>query len=203
MRLSIMFKSTAVLILSILIGALGIFLTSRHFMHDGFDHTIEKELQIVRNVVDDTYANTKKTLQKEAKMAASSEEMRHAFQSNDPATFDKYAKELLRECEVNFVMIIDEKGTVLARGHSEKKGDNFSEFDIVRVALHGQSLSEAVDLKQSGLSVGAASPILINGKQVGIVLLGNAFRNSIVSCCWCVYGLCWVWGLGLSRPILD
>jgi methyl-accepting chemotaxis protein len=177
MRLSIMFKCTAVLILSILVGALGIFFTSRHFMHDGFNHTIHKELQTVRQVVDDTYANTKKALLQEAKMLAGMIRLGEAFKANDAGAITAFAKTAKSQCEADFVMILDAKGTVLARGHSEKRGDSFAEFDIVRHALVGEPFTEAVDLKQSGLSVGAAAPIHVDGKQVGIILLGKAFKT--------------------------
>ncbi|MBR4742254.1 MAG: cache domain-containing protein, partial [Desulfovibrio sp.] len=177
MRFSIMFKCTAVLILSILIGAMGIFFTSRHFMHDGFDETIRKELQTARLIVDDTYANKKKALLQESKMLAEDAKLASAFQANDQNAIATFAKSAMAECEANFVMIMDNKGVVLARGHSENRGDSFAEFDIVRAALNGQSLAEAVSLRQSGLSVGAAAPVRVDGKQVGVILLGNAFKT--------------------------
>ena len=177
MRQSVMFKCTAVLILSILIGSLGIFFTSRHFMHEGFDHTIHSQLQTVRQVVDDTYANKKKALLQETKMLAASGDLAAAFKANDQKAITDFARNAMRQCEANFVMILDAKGTVVARGHSDNRGDSFAEFDIVRVALSGQALSEAVDLKKSGLSVGAAAPVHVDGKLVGAILLGNAFKT--------------------------
>ena len=143
MRLSIMFKCTAVLILSILIGSLGIFFTSRHFMHEGFDQTIHNQLQTVRLVVDDTYANKKKALLQEAKMLAAERDLTDAFKANDQKAIADFARKAMRECEANFVMILDDKGTVLARGHSENRGDSFAEFDIL-----GRSDAEFSFLKQ-------------------------------------------------------
>ncbi|MCR5814707.1 MAG: cache domain-containing protein [Desulfovibrio sp.] len=177
MRLSIMFKCTAVLIFSILIGSLAIFFTSRHFMHEGFDHTIHSQLQTVRQVVDNTYTNNKIALLQEAKMLAGNEHLRAALLAKDQSAIIDFAKEAKKECESDFVMILDDKGIVLARGHSDNRGDSFAEFDIVRVALNGQALAEAVDLKKSGLSVGAAAPIRDAGKQIGAILLGNRFNT--------------------------
>ena len=177
MRLSIMFKSTAVLIFSILIGSLAIFFISRHFMHDGFDHSIHAQLLTVRQVVDGTYAHAKKALLQEAKMLASEKELTEAIKGNNKQAITDFAKTAMKQCEANFVMILDNQGVVLARGHSPNSGDSFAEFDIVRVALSGQALAEAVDLKKSGLSVGAAAPIRSDGKQIGVILLGNAFHT--------------------------
>ena len=177
MRLSIMFKCTAVLILSILIGSLAIFFTSRHFMHEGFDHTIHTQLQTVRQVVDDTYANKKKALLQEVKMLATEAKLIQAFQANDQNALSALAKTAMNECEANFAMIMDNQGTVLARGHSDNRGDSFAEFDIVRVALNGQALAEAVELKKSGLSLGAVSPVRADGKQIGVILVGNRFNT--------------------------
>ena len=177
MRLSIMFKSTAVLIFSILIGSLAIFFISRHFMHDGFDHSIHAQLLTVRQVVDGTYAHAKKALLQEAKMLASEKELTEAIKGNNKQAISDFAKTAMKQCEANFVMILDSQGIALARGHSPNSGDSFAEFDIVRVALSGQALAEAVDLKKSGLSVGAAAPIRSDGKQIGVILLGNAFHT--------------------------
>ena len=177
MRLSLMFKCTAVLILSILIGSLAIFFTSRHFMHEGFDHTIHTQLQTVRQVVDDTYANKKRALLQEVKMLATEATLIQALQANDQNALSALAKTAMNECEANFAMIMDNQGTVLARGHAENRGDSFAEFDIVRVALNGQALAEAVELKKSGLSLGAVSPVRADGKQIGVILVGNRFNT--------------------------
>ncbi len=177
MRLSIMFKCTAVLICSILIGALAIFFTSRNFMHDGFNHTIHSELQTVRRVVDDTYANTKKALLQEAKMLVTFRALIDPLKAKDINAVTAFAKKAMLQCEADFVMILDAKGSVVARGHDNAIGDNFSEYDIVRHALGGQPFTEAVDLKKSGLSVGACAPIRDDGNLLGALLVGRAFKS--------------------------
>ncbi|MBQ7607825.1 MAG: cache domain-containing protein [Desulfovibrionaceae bacterium] len=177
MRFSIMFKSTAVLIFCILVGALVIFLTSQYFVSNGFDRSFHQELQTMRHIVDDTYANQKKMLSHQAKMLSHMVTLAQAYRSGEASAFKRFAEQKLRECQVDFLILFDNKGTVLARGHSHDKGDSFANVDIVRVALGGSAFSEALNLKKGGLSVGAAAPVFVDGSQVGVVLLGNLFST--------------------------
>lgn len=177
MRFSIMFKSTAFLVICVLIGAMTIFLTSREFVQDGFDRSFHKELLTIRKIVDDTYANQKKMLLREAEILSNMVTLKEAFKSADPAALKRFAEKHRQGCGVNFLMILDKKGTVVARGHSSKSGDSYADMDIVKNGLAGRAFSEAVPMKAGGLSVAATAPVFIDGQQVGAILLGNTFSS--------------------------
>ena len=164
------------LILGVLTAAMGIFMASHHFMSNGFEKSFRKEIATMRSVVDDMLDNTKNRLFQEVCLLSDSRELEKAFAAKDSATLMLFARNAMERCKASFATIVDAEGNVLARGHSDKSGDNIAESTIMKSALSGKGVVDIVKLRNNGLSVGAASPIFINGKLVGAILFGEALR---------------------------
>ena len=181
MQYSIVARNMVMLILGILIAALTIFFASNYFMHEGFERHIKKDMETMRNVVDDDLANLKDRLFQEVLMLAQANELINAFRSKDHLLLASVAKSAKERFRASFATIVDAQGTVLARGYWDKRGDNIANSQVVLDALKGNANVDVVKLKNNGLSVGAAAPVYIDGQLVGAILFGEAFRtNSFV-----------------------
>ncbi|MBO4300592.1 MAG: diguanylate cyclase [Desulfovibrio sp.] len=177
MRITRFMRSMCWLVLGVLVAALGIFLTSQHFMADGFEQSFRKEIDTFRNVVDDIFANTKTRLSQEANLLSDSRKLEKAFLSNDRNVMSQFAKKAMERCKATFATIIDVKGTVLARGHIDKHGDTIPMTSVIRDALDGKDVVDIVNPGKGNLGVCAASPIVIEGNIVGAILFGELFAH--------------------------
>ncbi len=170
-------KKMGGLIVAILLAALAIFFSSNHFMHAGFEKHIQRDLETMRQVVDDDLANLKARRLQEAVMLTQSVELDRAFRANDPLLLSAFAKHANETLKASFATITDARGTVLARGYWEKRGDNISESSVMQQALKGTATVDVVKLRNNGLSVAAAAPVYIDGRLVGVLMFGDAFRT--------------------------
>ncbi|MBQ9407726.1 MAG: diguanylate cyclase [Desulfovibrio sp.] len=175
MRISRFQRSMTLLILGVLIASLSIFLISHHFMSQGFDRSFRRELAIFRHVVDDIVGHAKTRLFQEANLLSDSHELEQAFLSADHTILTQFAHKAMAQCKANFATIVDARGVVLARGHSERHGDVIPMSSVMRDALAGKS---AVDIVRPstgdiGLSLAAAAPIRQNGTLAGALLFGE------------------------------
>ncbi|MBR3664068.1 MAG: cache domain-containing protein [Desulfovibrio sp.] len=177
MRFSMTSKSILILAGSVIIGAMGIFLTSRHYVHDGFEASLEAQLQNLHKVVDDKYADILDRFKSFAPLLAVSEEAEKAFLSGDFRTLRTFAQHAKEETDAGFVTLTDAKGIVIARASSDKKGDSIATNALVSVAMRGQVKADLVQMKNNGLSIGCATPVVQDGKILGTILFGEGFRT--------------------------
>ena len=179
MRISRFIRDMACLILGVLAAAMGIFMVCQHFMTNGFEESFKKEMATMHKVVEDILHHTKTRLYQEAILLSDSRELEAAFQKKDHSTMAKFAKNAMDNCKASFATIVDAQGTVLARGHSDKYGDNIANSTVMKSALNGNGKADLVLFKNNGLSVGAAAPITINGELVGAIMFGEAFKENV------------------------
>ena len=177
MRLSMTTKSILILAGSVIIGAMGIFLTSRYYLYKGFEDSLEVQLQNLHQVVDDKYATILDRFKLFGPILAESETAEKAFLSGDFNKLKEFAQHAKNETNAGFVTLTDEKGTVIARASGDKKGDSIANNALVSVAMRGQVKSDLVHMQNNGLSIGCAAPVLQNGKVIGTILFGEGFRS--------------------------
>ncbi|MDR1241237.1 MAG: methyl-accepting chemotaxis protein [Deltaproteobacteria bacterium] len=92
--------------------------------------------------------------------------------SGDFAALAQWSKAAMRENSADLCTITDDKGTVLARGHSDEKGDSLANQAMVRAALQGKSISGIVVSTVIPLSIRACVPIRRDAAIVGTLSLG-------------------------------
>ncbi|MCR5562733.1 MAG: diguanylate cyclase [Desulfovibrio sp.] len=185
MKVQLRFSSLAVnmslLILSVLIASLAIFFASNHFMHVGFANHFQKDLETLRQVVDDELGTLKEKRFQNAVLLAQSIDLERAFHATDHNSLVRFAKSAQDRFKASFVTITDRKGTVLARSNSDRRGDNIAESSVMEQALNGKPNVDVLKLKNNGLSVAAAAPIVFDNGPIGALMVGEAFRtNSFV-----------------------
>ncbi|MBO4300713.1 MAG: diguanylate cyclase [Desulfovibrio sp.] len=176
-RISTLARSMSWLVAGIILASLAIFFSSNYFMHEGFEARVRGELETMRNVVDDYLSNIRLRLAHEASLLAESEKLRQALAGRDYTALKSFAQKAMFGANASFATIVDEHGIVLARGHSDVKGDDISESSVMKKALVGESVVDLVRLKNNGLSAAAAVPVFVSGYQVGVLLFGEAFRT--------------------------
>ena len=177
-RIPYLLKHMAGLVVCVVIASLSLFLVSDHFMREGFEGRIAKELDTARHIVDEYVALARKRLAHEAFLLADSETLKKALVERDYAALRGFAQRAMHNADAGFTTITDEHGFVLARGRGEDKGDNISDSEIMKKAVAGNASVDIVRLQNNGLSIAAAVPVFVDKIQVGILLFGDAFRTN-------------------------
>jgi hypothetical protein len=95
-----------------------------------------------------------------------------------------FAEQFLLAKKENTLIIVSDRGQVLARGEDiERAGDSLSDDPLIKRALLGDSVSSIVSrdgVLAPELSVRAATPIKSDGKVIGAVLAGSLIDNTFV-----------------------
>ena len=85
------------------------------------------------------------------------------------------ASHLARVGSVDFMSITDETGTVVARTHSGKTGDNVSAMPSIKGALEGKQFTTIEPGTTVRMSLCSGSPIFYGGKLIGALSTGFRF----------------------------
>ena len=103
---------------------------------------------------------------------ASRPDLADAIAKGNDARTAAIAKDTMKSFGVDFVTIADSSGTVIARGHSEKRGDSLTGQKNVARALEGKTshgIEEGTVIK---FSIRAGAPVVRDGKVIGTVSAG-------------------------------
>ncbi|MCL1908987.1 MAG: methyl-accepting chemotaxis protein [Holophagaceae bacterium] len=100
-------------------------------------------------------------------------EVVQAVQRRDVATLKSVCKQIMDAFSVSVISITDERGTVIARGHSDVTGDRL-ETETVRNALAGRRSRGVEPGNVVSYSLRAAVPIFVNGRNIGAISAGNS-----------------------------
>jgi methyl-accepting chemotaxis protein len=95
------------------------------------------------------------------------------IQREDNAALVRIAKLAIDLFNVSVVTITDERGKVLARGHSDRLGDVMT-TDTVKNAMAGKRSHGIEPGTVVAYSMRAGAPVIVNGRVVGTVSAGNA-----------------------------
>ncbi|GFK95661.1 Methyl-accepting chemotaxis protein McpQ [Fundidesulfovibrio magnetotacticus] len=173
MRVSLSVKIAFLVVACILVVSLGIFLTTNHFITEGFDSQATAELEARQRAVQSKLDTMKEATLAEAFLIASDLALAQAIEARDIPFLQKHAKTILQRTKIDFLTITDAKGVVVARGHSDKTGDSAMDQLAIQRALQGQ---ETVGIEEGTvvkLSVRGGAPVRLGGKLVGAVALGE------------------------------
>ncbi|MDR3349751.1 MAG: methyl-accepting chemotaxis protein [Acidaminococcales bacterium] len=124
-----------------------------------------------------------------AKVLASLNGLPEAIAAGDGAKARSLLTALSKETDVDVIIVVNKQGTVVARTHDAKAGDNIAGRPEVRGALAGQSgtLMESTELTK--FSIRAAVPVYSGSAIVGMLLCGmDALKPSFVDTVKDLYG---------------
>ncbi|MEG1609603.1 MAG: methyl-accepting chemotaxis protein, partial [Bilophila sp.] len=117
----------------------------------------------------------------EAGLVAQTADFAEAVATKNSQKLLELGKPLMQATHSDFMTITDEKGVVLARGHSSKFGDSVNNQKTVTNALKGQSTVGVVSGTVEPYTMRAGSPVMWQGRIVGTVGIGLSLaRESYV-----------------------
>ena len=157
----------AVCLTSILIAGIGYFSLSRHL-----DGQAERDVAASSRVVESHYNGLKNKVMAIASIAANSPGFAEAVKEKNGKTLREFAATVLKLQEGMLVTIADKEGNVIARGHSDKKGDNIADQANVKKALRGEPSVGVEEGTAVKLALRAGYPVKEGNEVVGTVTAG-------------------------------
>jgi methyl-accepting chemotaxis protein len=133
----------------------------------------EHQINAGRNAVNLSLEMTLSKLQTEAQLLAGLDQVKRSVAQKDSAFLQEVARGAMASIGASLVAFTDEKGTVLARGHSDKKGDSIANQFVVQKALAGEAAKGFEEGTVAKLSMRGAAPILSDGVLVGSIVCGE------------------------------
>lgn len=172
MRLSIAGKIITFVVVAVALSCTAVLLTTMRLLEPPLDASIEGTTQLAKAATDAAYnANTEKFL-KEARLIAENPDLIEAVARRDHAAAAAIGKALMELAGAEFITITDEKGMVVARGHSAKYGDDVNNQETVSAGRQGKSVAGIVAGTVVPVSLRAGAPLMRDGKVAGTVGIG-------------------------------
>lgn len=124
------------------------------------------------------FSDIQQDLLDSAQKIAGDREISAALSSGDQGKIASKLGDLANTLNLEMATVTDEKGTVIARTHEEKKGDNISNQENVRRAMEGNATVQIEAGTVVRFAVRAGVPVLgSSGKVVGVVSVGYRLDN--------------------------
>ena len=157
----------AVLFTSIIISVTGYFILSRHM-----NEQAEKEVIVASQVVESHRNLLKNKVLMTASLMANNPSVAAAVKEGKSDFLQQLAKTIVKEQEGMLITIAGKDGNVIARGHSDKKGDSVLNQINVKKALSGEISTGIEEGTVVKLSLRAGYPVKVGGEIVGSITTG-------------------------------
>jgi methyl-accepting chemotaxis protein len=171
-KLSLTGKIIGLVILTALIVGGATFASSFYFLSKGYDEQADRDIALASRIIQSNIDDLQKKVKGTASAYAARPDVVAGIEKKDTAYLQSISKTLMANEGLGFVTIADKDGNVIARGHSDKMGDNVTNQINVKKALAGE-ISVGIE---SGtvvkLSLRAGAPVKIDGRIVGTVTPG-------------------------------
>ncbi|WP_031480392.1 methyl-accepting chemotaxis protein [Maridesulfovibrio frigidus] len=177
MRFSILNKIVLMAVSMVIVTAASIFFTVDHYMTEGFANESRNSITTLKKVFDNHIEMLEHESYEESKLAARDSGLIEAVQSQDYSLIKPIVDSILAETEFDLLTITDSSGRVLARGHSDKYGDNINSQPTVQAALGRQSKSGVVEGTEIPFSIRSTSPIRSGNNLIGTISFGNSLEK--------------------------
>lgn len=177
MNLSIVSKLVGLLLIMVVVACLSTLYATVTFLDKPFNLEIKKCISGLQQFVENNYEETGRTYLASAALAASAEGLASAVAAKDHETLVRLGKQLMDMSRSDFMTITDEKGIVIARGHSPKYGDSVTNQETVVNALRGKSTVGVVSGTVEPYTLRAGYPVMWEGRIVGTIGLGLSFAR--------------------------
>jgi len=184
-RINISAKLVFLVMASVVVCGASALVASYYSVSEGFEKTFTAVIHADKMVVQDQVER----LQTGYKGLAQSQAMRPnvitGVATADHDLLRQLGKDLVNAGQTDFIVFVDNKGTVLARGHDDNYGDSIANQECVIKALGGSNCSTFEPGKVVKVSLRASSPVQKDGKIIGAVIVGmnissgDAFVDSI------------------------
>ena len=113
-----------------------------------------------------------------AALTAERAEVVQAVATDDSPALQKIAQSTLQQSGLGVLTIANKKGIVVARGHSDKKGDSVQEQVNVQKAIQGEASCAIEEGTVVKFSLRAGQPVKRGGEVVGSITAGMDLANN-------------------------
>ncbi|MDP3427568.1 MAG: methyl-accepting chemotaxis protein [Humidesulfovibrio sp.] len=171
MRFTLLKKIIGLVFLVVMLVGGGNYLSSRYFLNHTLDEQNVREINIRADLVAAEFEDMKKSLTSNGFHMATNPEVVSKIVEKDTPWLQAYAKKVMEETGLESITISDAQGVCIARGHSDKSGDNVGSQVNIQKAFKGEttvgveqgtvikfSLRAGVPVKQGGTIVGCITP---------------------------------------------
>ncbi len=184
MKQSFFFKITCVVILSILTLTSAILMTTYYFVHSGFGRQADDNLEARKNIVNAYLEQSRQKILDLGIVISQYPELIAAVHQKDTPTLQRIGADFIKRTDIELFVVMDNKGEVIGRGHSDRAGDSSATQINVQRALKGEASVGIEEGNVVKLSMRGGFPIR-NGEQIigaltiGFVVSSNSFADTI------------------------
>lgn len=143
-----------------------------HLMLPPLEESISSNIRMIKNLSDQSFKDLSENYHDTVRLVATDSALVEAVLQKNSAKTQEIGKATMKETGCDFVTITDDKGYVIARSHSDKKGDSVNSQETVQSALKGESTVGVVQGTVIPFSLRAGAPIRYNGKIIGTIGMG-------------------------------
>ncbi|MCL1939495.1 MAG: methyl-accepting chemotaxis protein [Desulfovibrionaceae bacterium] len=172
MRLSITSKIVVITVIGIVVASISVMAATTVLMRQTSEAQLDASVRQLRSVVEAYYQLIESGFSDNIRHVSALPELIEAMGSGKYDDLAQFSTDIMHETRSDVCTITDAQGIVVARGHSDKKGDSLAGQYMVRKAMQGESTSGIVTSTVVPFSVRATAPILKDGKVIGTIGLG-------------------------------
>ena len=171
-------KMTGLVIMTALMTGITTFGAAFYYLMKGYDEQAEKEIALTAEAVQVSVDEMMDKMKRHAVTFAAQKDVIDAVERKDTAYLQEVSKKYMANNALEVLTIADDQGNVIARGHSDKTGDNVKNQVNVQKALAGNAsvgIDEGTVVK---FSIRAGAPVLLNGRIIGTITPGDNLTAS-------------------------
>jgi len=172
MKLTLSKRIIGLVIVVVCIVSGATFATTYFFVSKDSEEQSQKEVRISTEAIQESLEGIKEKVMAVASQVTLRLDVASAIEKKDALFLQQLGKEIITKSKIDLITIADKNGNVIARGHSEKVGDNILTQTNVKKALAGMPSVGLEEGTVVNLSLLAGCPVKINGGIVGSVTLG-------------------------------
>ncbi len=176
--MSIFFKLVSLIVATVVGLVVSLLIIGYLLVAKNAENTVTESLNADKKILQSEIDSNLELLSGLAKLLAENPDFVTAVESRDNFAIKRFAKSLTDESQIDFVTITDTNGDVLARGHSDKAGDNVGPDRIsIHTPLSGTPITGLEPGSVVPLTLASGVPIMSNGKIIGALVMGQDLSN--------------------------
>jgi len=174
MKFTIAKKIVVITVSSIIASSLFVLCICFFSFEHLFGEQVNAAKQAMQAVIVNMQTQEKDRVLQYGEILSSNPQLAEALYKGDAAKVKEIAREFRRSFKLDTVVITNAQGIVVARGHTDRAGDDISKRSTIQAVLKGE-VKAGVLLEPTAVvpfSVRCESPVKLEGVLVGIVSLG-------------------------------
>lgn len=171
-------KLLSISMAGIAIVSLATIAASYYAIHKELGRRTADELSSKRYALETEVSTTRDNMAAVAALAATHPSLVRMVAQKDSENLRKMLHELLSSTGYHVATVSDSQGAVVARGHSQRRGDSVTNQQNVVKALRGMATAGFEQGTEGGFSLRAGQPIRDGDRIIGCLTLGFDFAKS-------------------------